>query len=83
MKRDIEKRLSVIEGKQTDWIGQVDYVDYIQIIDYETDSDWIEVYRENSITVFRHAKTNEIRGAFYDRRTEAEIVAQGGDLAFL
>ena len=83
MKRDIGKRLDLIECKGTDWTQYLDYIDYgVVEMDYEN-GDWEEVYFDNFITAVRNRKTGEVRGYCNDRRTEEEIEADGGNLEFL
>lgn len=82
MTRNIRQRLDEIEARETDWAAQLDVVDYLGLTDYEN-GEWQEVFFDNFITVVRHVDTNEIRGVYNDRRTDAEIVESGGDLAYL
>ncbi len=82
MRSDIKKRLDEIENKTQDWVAQLDVVDYLGLTDYEN-GEWQEVFFDNFITVVRHRETDEVRGYYNDRRTDAEIVEAGGDLAYL
>lgn len=82
MKKDIEKRVGVLESAGTDWISRLKYIDYVGMSDYD-DADWEEVHHENPITVFRHIESGEIRGVYMDRRTDEQILAEGGSLEFL
>ena len=80
--KDFKKRLEQIETKTQDWAAQLDIVDYLGLTDYEN-GEWEEVFFDNFITVVRHRITGEIRGVYNDRRTGEEIIAMGGDLAYL
>ena len=83
MKRETEKRLDALEGRTSDWVAELEIVDYGALeVDYEN-GDWEELHFDKIITAVRHRKTGEVRGYYRDRRTHAEMEAGGGDLAFL
>ena len=83
MKHEIEKRLDALEGRTSDWAAQLNVVDYgVLEVDYEN-GDWEELHFDNFVTAVRHRKTGEIRGYYFDRRTDAQIKIEGGKLEFL
>ena len=82
MRRDIQRRLEELEQQGTDWISTLKFIDYDWIVDYDNDR-WDEVFFDDFITVVRSIETGEVRGYYNDRRTDAEKVAAGGNLAFL
>ena len=82
MRKDIERRLDAIENRTRDWASELDFVDYVGLEDYE-DGNWDELYFDSTITAVRNRHTGEIRGVYNDRRTDEEILAIGGDLAYL
>ena len=82
MKKDIEKRIGEIEDSGTDWISRLKFIDYLGLTDYQ-DGNWEDVHHDDTVTVYRNIETGEIRGVYADRRTDNEIVEQGGDLAYL
>lgn len=82
MKREIEKRLDEIEGRKFDWAGQLEIVDYGVLDNYPSD-EWEELHSDKTLTVVRHRTTGEIRGYYLDRRTDAEIESEGGNLEYL
>ena len=81
MKVDIKRRVEEIEMLTEDWAADLDFVDYVGLEDYD-DGNWKEIFFDDTITVVRNLHTGEIRGIYNDRRTDAEIVAAGGDLAY-
>ena len=83
MRRNIRQRLDEIETRETDFIAKLDIVDYDWILDDYSKDEWQEVHVDGSITVVKNRQTGEIRGIFADRRTDDEIRAAGGDLAYL
>ena len=82
MRQNIRQRLDDIESRETDWASKLDFVDYVGLDDYE-DGNWAELHFDSTITVVRNHHTGEIRGVYNDRRTDEEILAIGGDLAYL
>lgn len=82
MKADQKNRLEELETATEDWAAKLDIVDYIGLCDYE-DGSWEEIFFDQTITVLRNLETGEVRGVYNDRRTDAEIEAMGGDLAYL
>ena len=82
MRKIIEKRIGDLESAGTDWITRLKYIDYLGMSDYD-DAGWEEVHDENPITVFRHIESGEIRGVYMDRRTDEQILAEGGSLEYL
>ena len=82
MRRDIDKRLAALEEGGTDWISKLEFIDYDGLDDYES-GDWDEVFFDDFVTVVKHKETGEVRGYYNDRRTIEEMVAAGGNLAFL
>ena len=82
MRRNIDQRLTAIENRTLDWATQLDFVDYVGLEDYE-DGNWEELHFDSTITVVRNRHTGKIRGVYADRRTNEEISAMGGDLAYL
>jgi hypothetical protein len=82
MKSDFKKRLEQIETAKQDWVADLDDVDYLGLEDYEN-GEWEELHFDSIITVVRNKTTGEIRGYYNDRRTDEEIIAMGGDLAYL
>ena len=82
MKADIKRRLDEIETTKTDWVSQLDFVDYIGLEDYE-DGNWEELHFDQFITVVRNINTGKVRGVYNDRRSDAEIKATVGSLAYL
>ena len=83
MRRNIRQRLDEIETRETDFIAKLDIVDYDWILDDYSKDEWQEVHVDGSITVVKHRQTGEVRGIFADRRSDYEIRAMGGDLAYL
>ena len=81
MKRETERRLQALENNSTDHISRLLLIDYIGLDDYDN-GDWTEIHHDSTVTVLKHSETGEIRGVYRDRRTDAEIVAQGGYLAY-
>ena len=82
MKSNISKRLDDIENRTLDWAAQLDVVDYGVLDDY-TGDEWTELHHDQFITVVQHKDTNEIRGYCRDRRSDAQIKSEGGDLEYL
>ncbi len=82
MKADIKRRLDEIETTLTDWVDQLDFVDYIGLEDYE-DGNWEELHYDQTITVVRNIHTGKVRGVYNDRRSDAEIMATVGSLVYL
>ena len=83
MKADIKRRLAEIEMmSKTDWFSQLSTVDYFGMEDYE-DGSWQELHYDETITVLRNKQSGEVRGVYHDRRTDDEIEAAGGDLAYV
>ena len=82
MKANIKNRLNEIETIQTDWAAQLDFVDYIGLEDYE-DGNWEELHHDQFITVVRNIHTGKVHGVYNDRRSDAEIMATVGSLAYL
>ncbi len=83
MKADIKRRLDEIETTTEDWAAKLNVIDYDHILDDYSDKRWEELHHDQTITVLRNTETGEIRGLYWDRRTDAEIAAMGGDLAYL
>jgi len=82
VRNNIVKRLSALEDGGTDWISKLEFIDYDGLDDYEN-GDWDEVFFDDFITVVKHKDSGEVRGHYFDRRSIDEIVAAGGNLAFL
>ena len=82
MRRNIRQRLDEIEARETDWISKLNVIDYIGLTDYDNGS-WEELHYDQTITVLRNKNSGEVRGVYSDRRTDEEILAMGGDLAYL
>lgn len=82
MRSTIRKRLEQIETETQDWAAQLEDVDYIGLTDYE-DSNWVELFFDSTITVVRNKNSGKVVGFYNDRRTDEEIIAMGGDLAYL
>ena len=82
MRSTFIRRLDEIEARETDWIAKLNVIDYIGLTNY-SDGNWDELYFDETITVVRNKNSGEIRGIFADRRTDDEIRAAGGDLAYL
>ena len=82
MRKDFEKRLVAVEDRTLDWATKLDFVDYVGLTNYE-DGNWEELHFDRTITVLRHRVTNEIRGVYADRRTDEEILSEGGSLEYL
>ena len=82
MRRNIRQRLDEIEARETDWIAKLNVIDYIGLTDYD-DGTWEEVHHDQTITVLRNKNSGEVRGVYNDRRSDEEIIAMGGDLAYL
>lgn len=83
MKADIKLRLDEIEAREMDWFSKLLIVDYDHVLDDYSEDRWEQVFFDQMITVVRHRETGEIRGIHNDRRTDDEIRAAGGDLAYL
>ena len=85
MRREIEKRLDAIELKGPDWTTHLAIIecDYLGDCDPPDDAEWEEIFFDKFVTAIRHRVTGEIKGYCNDRRSDAEIKADGGDLAFL
>lgn len=82
MKASIKNRLDEIETAIMDWAAQLDFVDYIGLEDYE-DGNWEELHHDQFITVVRNIHTGKVHGVYNDRRSDAEIMATVGSLAYL
>ena len=82
MKADIKRRLDEIETATTDWAVQLEFVDYIGLEDYE-DGNWEKLHHDQFITVVTNIHTGKVRGVYDDRRSDAEIMATVGSLAYL
>ena len=82
MTRDVEKRIAALESQKLDWISRLQFIDYLGLDDYDS-GEWIERYREPTITVFENTETGEVRGVYLDRRSEDEILPEGGNPAYL
>ena len=83
MKANVRNRLDELESVSTDWISQLKVIDYDWILDDYSKEEWVEVHHQEMITVMRNISTGEYRGLYEDRRTNEEISAMGGDLAYL
>lgn len=83
MKANIKNRLNELESVSTDWISQLKIIDYDHILADYSNEEWVEVHHQELITVMRNTITGEYRGIYEDRRTDEEILAMGGDLAYL
>ncbi len=83
MRASIKNRLDEIETATEDWAAKLDVIDYDWILDDYSDKRWTEVWHDQTITVLRNKETGEVRGIWNDRRTDVEIKAMGGDLAYL
>ena len=84
MKYAIEKRLNALQLKSPDWTQHLEFIDgcYLDAGDYPNDV-WEELHHDNFITAVRHRETGEVRGYCRDRRSDAEMEADGGNLEFL
>ena len=84
MKIEFEKRLAAIENKTFAWEAHLDTIDsgYLESCDYP-DDEWVILHFDNFITAVWHRETGEIRGYYFDRRTDAEIEREGGLLEYL
>ena len=85
MKRETEKRLDAIELKGPDWTRHLETIDcdYLGDCDPPDDDVWEEIFFDKFVTAIRHRATGEIRGYCRDRRSHAEMEADGGNLEFL
>ena len=83
MKADIKRRLAEIETATEDWAAKLDVVDYDSMLDDYSEDRWQELHHDDTITVLKNKETGEVRGIYNDRRTNAEIEAMGGNLAYL
>ena len=83
MKSNVRNRLDELESVSTDWISQLKVIDYDWILDDYSKEEWVEVHHQEKITIMRNTSTAEDRGIYEDRRTNEEISAMGGDLAYL
>ena len=83
MKRETERRLAAIENS-LDWTAHLDVFDsgYLESCDYPND-EWEELHFDDFNTAVRHRATGEIRGYYFDRRSDAAIERAGGNLEFL
>lgn len=81
MRSNFRKRLDELQ-METDWVADLDIVDYIGLCDYH-DGNWVELHHDQTITVLRNINSGEVRGVYNDRRSDDEIRAAGGDLAYL
>lgn len=84
MRRETERRLDAIELKGPSWTEHLDFIDgcYLDECDYPDDI-WEEIFFDKFVTAVRHRKTGEIRGYCRDRRSDAEMESDGGNLEFL
>ena len=82
MKPSIKNRLDEIETATTDWAGKLKIIDYDHILDDYSDKRWIELWHDDTITVLKNKETGEVRGIWNDRRSDDEIRAAGGNLAY-
>ena len=84
MKRETEKRLDAMEVQGPDWTEHLEFIDGCYLGDAEYPDDvWEELHHDNFVTAVRHRKTGEIRGYCFDRRSEAQMEADGGKLEYL
>jgi len=83
VKADIKRRLDEIETATEDWAAKLDVIDYDHILDDYSDKRWEELHHDQTVTVLRNKETGEVRGIYNDRRTDSEIKAMGGNLAYL
>ena len=83
MKANIKNRLDEIETATEDWAAKLGIVDYDWILDDYSNKRWDELHHDDTITVLKNKETGEVRGLYWDRRTNAEIEAMGGNLAYL
>ena len=84
MKRETEKRLDAIESKGPDWTAHLETIDCDYLDDAEYPDDvWETLHFDKFVTAVRHRKTGEIRGYCFDRRSHAEMEADGGNLEYL
>ena len=84
MKRETEKRLDAIESKEPDWTEHLEFIDgcYLDAGNYPDDV-WETLHFDNFVTAVRHRVTGEVRGYHRDRRSYAEMEADGGNLEYL
>ena len=82
MKASFKNRLDEIEAVTSDWAAKLKVIDYDWILDDYSEDRWEEVWHDDTITVLRNKETGEVRGIWNDRRSDDEIKAIGGDLAY-
>ncbi len=82
MKASIKNRLDEIETATTDWAAKLKVIDYDWILDDYSEDRWEEVWHDDTITALRNKETGEVRGIWNDRRSDDEIRAAGGNLAY-
>lgn len=83
MKRELENRLDDIELKGPDWTTHLAIIDCDYLDDAEyPDEEWEELHFDDFVTAIRHRVTGEIRGYYFDRRTDEQMESDGGNLEF-
>ncbi len=83
MRSDLKKRLAAIESGNTDWISRLEVIDYLPLEDYANDRNWQEVHHDQTVTVYRHRESGEVRGCYRDRRSDRQKQSAGGNLEFV
>lgn len=83
MRSDLKKRLAAIESGSTDWISRLEVIDYLPLENYADGSNWQEVHHDQTVTVYRHRDSGEVRGVYADRRSDRQKQDAGGNLEFL
>lgn len=83
MRKDLESRLATIEGERNDWISRLQTIDYLNGLDDYAVDEWEPVFNDDFITVIRSRVTGEVKGVYWDRRGDDEILSRGGNLEFL
>lgn len=85
MRSDTEKRLRALEERTAaDLARRVDCSGYyLGSADHDAD-DEEEVYQDGTgLLVLRNRESGKVRGVFVDRRTDSEILRDGGDPIWL
>ena len=81
MRKEIERRLQALETHDQEWVAKLQAVDYGVLSDYN-DDEWEEIYFEQPFAVYRHRVTKEVRASYEDRRSDEEVLQDGGNLEF-
>lgn len=81
MKSRLKNRLSVLELDIPDKFAGI-HIDYLNGLEDYPDDEWEVVDFDYCFTILQNINTGQVQGVYADRRTNAEIEAVGGNLAY-